>query len=217
LEAYPSYHEPKQQAAFDTVLWELLTFVDSRLNAMVGYEDAVSYLFTEPAAVTKKAARTSSGKQSTNRKAKASSGPKRGGQKPNNLEFFERALQVDFGNWLKRAMLFLMPEAINMGSGRSDIAVVLKGVVVHIEVKREDHDVDFDTLCSAYGQQATEYGNSNVRLAILLVLDMTRPDGTGGSLASKFAVRTVTKANDPEPCGLVIAVVPGRRKRPSSL
>ena len=217
LEAYPCYSHPAHQLAFDAVLWELITFVDSRLNTMVGYDESVAYLFKEPAAAIKKRKRSGSGKQSTtsqdNSAGTKGSGPV-GAAAP---EYFERALQVDFTTWLKRAQLAAVPEAINMGSGRSDIAVMLKGVVVHTEVKREDGNTDFASLCAAYGQQATEYSNSNLRLAILLVLDMTRQDGTGGGLASKFAVRSVMKANDTEVCGLVIAVVPGRRKRPSSL
>jgi len=85
------------------------------------------------------------------------------------------------------------------------------------EVKREDADASHDALLRRYGAQATEYSNTSARIGFLLVLDRSRADGSAGHIEEKVAVRTVRKSGDREDRMLIIIVMPGRRKRPSSM
>lgn len=131
---------------------------------------------------------------------------------------FERNLQLDFANFLRVPLASAVRvEQSDVAGGRADIVVDHLGVRLVIEVKREDVDASHEGLRTRYGAQASEYSNTNARIGFLLVLDRTRTDGTSGDLEEKFSVQTVTKMGDTEPRILVLAVMPGKRKRPSDL
>jgi hypothetical protein len=108
-------------------------------------------------------------------------------------------------------------EVSDIAAGRADILVELNRTRLVIEVKREDADASYDALLRRYGSQAAEYSNTSARLGFLLVLDRSRADGSAGHIEEKVAVRTVRKTGDTEDRMLVIVVMPGRRKRPSSM
>lgn len=131
---------------------------------------------------------------------------------------FERNLQLDFANFLRVPLASAVRvEQSDVAGGRADIVVDHLGVRLVIEVKREDEDASHERLRTRYGAQASEYSNTNARIGFLLVLDRSRTDGTSGDIEEKFSVQTVTKAGDKEPRTLVLAVMPGKRKRPSEL
>ena len=108
-------------------------------------------------------------------------------------------------------------EVSDVAAGRADILVDLYRTRLVIEVKHEDADASYDALLQKYGSQATEYSNTSARIGFLLVLDRSRADGSAGHIEEKVAVRVVRKPGDTEDRLLVIVVMPGRRKRPSSL
>ncbi len=131
---------------------------------------------------------------------------------------FERNLQLDFANFLRVPLGGAVHlERSDVAGGRADIVVDHLGVRLVIEVKREDDDASHEGLRTRYGAQASEYSNTNARIGFLLVLDRSRKDGTSGDIEEKLSVQTITKAADKEPRMLVLAVMPGRRKRPSEL
>jgi hypothetical protein len=118
--------------------------------------------------------------------------------------------------FLKTGMLSVKVEESDIAGGRADIIVSWGKLCLVVEVKREDGDASFAALRSAYGAQATEYPNVNVRVSFLLVLDRTR-DGTAGHITDKVNVQTVLKKGDSKARLLVIVSVPAMRKRPSEL
>jgi hypothetical protein len=134
-------------------------------------------------------------------------------------DHFERALQLDCANFLRVSLATgtIRLEQSDVAGGRADIVVEHFGVRLIIEVKREDSNASSEGLRAQYGAQASEYSNTNARIGFLLVLDRTRTDGSSGDIEEKFSVHTITKVGDKEPRTLILAVMPGKRKRPSEL
>ena len=205
LSGFADYRKPKVQEFFNTLIWLTVAFLDSRMNTMVGQDRAMSYLFDEPKPPSSRPARG------------GAAGGKTPGKPKVEADHFERAIQNDYASFLRAVMPTTKVEVNNISGGRADVTVTANGIVIVVEVKREDKDCSHEALRAAYAGQATEYTNTNVRLGILLVLDMSRTDGTAGHLLGKFSVKSVTKVGEDEPVGMVIAVLPGRRKRPSAI
>jgi hypothetical protein len=87
-----------------------------------------------------------------------------------------------------------------------------------IEVKRELQDSSFDSLAASYEAQTTDYQNVSIRLGFLLVLDLSINNGDGTPhIRSLVQTRPVQRIRENHPRLLVIAKIPGNRKRPSDL
>jgi hypothetical protein len=233
LERSKDYADERTKSLVNAVLAALLRFFVHRLDSTRANDPGSYYLFasterlatpstpasalapvpTAPAAPTApsaiKAAKT---KKATEPKAAkpAKATPER--------DHFERALQLDCASFLRVSLASTVRlEQSDVAGGRADIVVEHLGVRLVIEVKREDGDASHEGLRARYGAQASEYSNTNARIGFMLVLDRSRTDGTSGDIEEKFDVQTVTKAGDEEPRMLVLAVMPGKRKRPSEL
>lgn len=185
----------------NTLLLNLFVFLEHCMTMTRGHDPGVAYLF---AAEDRKMQGKKAGATQT-------------GQGADQRDLFEKALQLHCMQFLNLGMLSGKIEESDKAGGRADIVISWGRLCLVIEVKREDKDASFEALRVAYGAQATEYSNANVRVSFLLVLDRTRSDGTAGHIADKVAIRTVLKQGDSEPRLLVIVRVPGIRKRPSEL
>ncbi len=213
LTGHPDYAPETAQAAVDAVLWHLVRFLDYRMDMTRGHDPTGNYLFADrerAAPPPVPPAQQTGGKGG----AKGSPAPKGGDQR----DQFERELQLDCMRMIQPALARTARlEVSDVAAGRADILVEMHRTRLVIEVKREDNDASHDALLRKHGSQATEYSNTSARIGFLLVLDRSRPDGTAGHIEEKVGVRAVRKPGDREDRMLVIMVMPGRRKRPSSM
>lgn len=217
LMACPDYANTEARAAVDPVLWNLLHFLDYRMDTTRGSDASGAYLFNETERggtppVTALEPNAQLGSTTTG----AAAGKKK--KAVDNRDHFEKALQLDCMHFLRPSLgRAAHLEASDVAAGRADILVELHRTRLVIEVKREDSDASHDALCKRYGAQATEYSNTSARVGFLLVLDRSRTDGSAGHIEEKVSVQTVYKLGDVNARMLVIVVMPGKRKRPSAL
>jgi hypothetical protein len=195
------YADEGARAVIHALLLNLFVFLEHCMTMTRGNDPDVAYLFEAGEK------RLRSGQPTTGQP----------GQQQDSRDFFEKALQLHCMRFLKVGMLSGKVEESDIAGGRADIIISSGKLCLVVEVKREDGDASFAALRSAYGAQATEYPNVNVRVSFLLVLDRTRGDGTAGHITDKVDVQTVLKKGDSEARLLVIISVPGMRKRPSEL
>lgn len=234
------YADDRTKSLVNAVLAALLRFFVHRLDSTRANDSGSNYLFasterlgspstpastpapepaSDPAASTNHAApdATKATKATRTKKATEPKAEKPAKATPER-DHFERTLQLDCANFLRVSLASAVRlEQSDVAGGRADIVVEHLGVRLVIEVKREDGDASHEGLRARYGAQASEYSNTNARIGFMLVLDRSRTDGTAGDIEEKFSVQTVTKAGDKEPRTLVLAVMPGKRKRPSEL
>lgn len=139
-------------------------------------------------------------------------------QRADGAKAKEDVLQDDFFRWLTTNAAGSDLEPTNLGGGRADIKLKSSGERVIIEVKRELLDSSFEALAASYQAQATDYQNVSVRLGFLLVLDLSNKTEEGTPhIRSLIQARSVPRPGEDYPRLLVIAKVPGNRKRPSDL
>ncbi|MGE4425804.1 MAG: hypothetical protein AB7G37_05045 [Solirubrobacteraceae bacterium] len=133
----------------------------------------------------------------------------------------EEALQHDYQEWMVGNGLqgIVDIEVPHVGSGRIDVRFAFGTRRIVTEVKR-DKDPFGDGALDKYLNQAGAYQVSNVRLGILLVLDLSpKPQGQVMSLEKSIWLATKPAlAPDDLERHIVVAVVPGNRPRsPSKL
>lgn len=213
LAAHPDYASTEARQAVDAVLWNLIRFLDYRMDMTRGHDPSGNYLFANAKSA---AAPSSEDASKAGGEEAAKSGPSsKGGDR---RDHFERELQLDCMRIIQSALgRTSRLEVSDIAAGRADILVELNRTRLVIEVKREDADATHEALLGKYGAQAAEYSNTSVRIGFLLVLDRSRPDGSAGHIEEKVAVRTVRKPGDSMDRMLVIIVMPSNRKRPSSM
>jgi hypothetical protein len=130
----------------------------------------------------------------------------------------EDALQDDFFRWLTTNAAGSDLEATNLGGGRADLRLKSSSERVVVEVKRELQDSSFDSLAASYEAQTTDYQNVSIRLGFLLVLDLSINSDEGTPhIRSLVQTRPVQRTGEAHPRLMVIARIPGNRKRPSDL
>lgn len=139
---------------------------------------------------------------------------KKGEKKP-----LEEDLQQDYHQWLAAGPLagLCAVEMSDVATGRADVLVAFGTIRYLTEIKRETTRADRAKLEAKYLQQAAEYGNTNVPLGQLLVLDLApHPDGTARIDESVWVAR-----HKPQGANLnrsvVVGVVAGNRSTPSGL
>lgn len=129
----------------------------------------------------------------------------------------EDALQSDYFDFMYGLLMGTTVEVSNIGGGRADVQFQYRGIRIIAELKKEEDNCSFDNLEQCYSTQGVEYQNTNVRLGILLVLDLTKKDGGVSHIESQVKVVDVLRPGEDCPRSLVIVKVPGRRKTPSAL
>lgn len=133
----------------------------------------------------------------------------------------EGALQEDYREWMAGNGLqgILDIEVSHVAAGRVDVRFAYGTDRIVTEVKR-DVDPFAEQALAAYLNQAGAYQASNVRLGILLVLDVSdKSKGQGRSLEKSVWLTTKPSlAPDDLARHIVVVVVPGNRPRtPSKL
>jgi hypothetical protein len=196
------YADNTARSLIHSLLLNLFVFLEQCMTMTRGNDPNVGYLF-----------------EAEEKKVRQKQRPlaDRPTQTVDKRDFFEKSLQLHCIRFLKAGMLSCTVEPSDISGGRADILVSFEKVCLVVEVKREDGDASFSALRLAYGAQATEYSNVNVRVSFLVVLDRTRGDGTAGHISEKVKVLSVLKKGDSEPRVLIIVTVPGMRRRPSEL
>ncbi|TCP90341.1 hypothetical protein C8J31_101179 [Rhizobium sp. PP-CC-2G-626] len=127
----------------------------------------------------------------------------------------EKALQQDFLSHAKAVRLPLDDEVKGIAAGRADLRYKVNAHEMIIEVKRELKDASFDNLMFSYGEQTVIYQSTNVKLGVLLVLDLSKDRPNTMSFENYYDVRRGDFLSDGTDRGVVIVKVPGRRGTPS--
>ena len=129
----------------------------------------------------------------------------------------EDDLQDDYYGFMLGQLMGTSVEVSNIGGGRADVVFQHKGIRLVSELKKEEYNCSFEHLEREYIAQGAEYQNTNARLGILLVLDLTPKDSGVGHITSQVKAVEVFRPGEQSPRNLVIVIVPGRRKTPSAL
>ena len=128
----------------------------------------------------------------------------------------EKELQQDFLRHARSAGLPVTDELRGIGGGRADVAYVSEGVVIIVEAKRELADASFDNLLASYGEQTAIYQATNVKLGMMLVLDLSRKNSRLAHMDTWYDTRIGDLLDDGTERAVLIVKVPGRRETPST-
>jgi hypothetical protein len=128
----------------------------------------------------------------------------------------EKELQQDFMRHARSAGLPVTDELRGIGGGRADVAYLSDGVVIIVEVKRELADASFDNLLASYGEQTAIYQATNVKLGMMLVLDLSKKNSRLAHMDTWYDTRIGDLLDDGTERGVLIVKVPGRRDTPST-
>ncbi|WP_374497312.1 hypothetical protein [Vogesella indigofera] len=128
----------------------------------------------------------------------------------------EKELQQDFLRHGKSAGLPVDDEAKGVAGGRADIRYKTNGHTAIIEVKRELIDASFDRLLTAYGDQTVIYQATNIKLGVMLVLDLSNDHSKLSHMDTWYTTRCGDLLGDGTERGVLIVKIPGRRGTPSA-
>lgn len=128
----------------------------------------------------------------------------------------EKDLQQDFLRHGQSAGLPVDDEVKGVAGGRADIRYKSNRHAMIIEVKRELVDASFDNLMSSYGDQTVIYQTTNVKLGVMLVLDLSEDHSKLAHMDTWYQTRTGDFLRDGTERGVLIVKVPGRRGTPST-
>lgn len=129
----------------------------------------------------------------------------------------ERDLQEDYYSFMQSSLRGITVERSDIAGGRADVLFENNGIRTASELKKEEVGCSFEDIEKAYSAQGVEYQNTNIRLGILLVLDLTTKNSGVGHITSQVKVSEILRPGEQSPRHLVIVKVPGRRKTPSAL
>jgi len=127
----------------------------------------------------------------------------------------ESDLQQDFLRHGKANRLPVDDEVKGIAGGRADIRYKADPHRMIIEVKRELSDASFDNLMLSYGDQTAIYQATNVKLGVMLVLDLSRPHLKLAHMDKWYETRTGDLLGDGTHRGVLVIKIPGRRGVPS--
>ncbi|TPK93190.1 MULTISPECIES: hypothetical protein [unclassified Mesorhizobium] len=128
----------------------------------------------------------------------------------------EKDLQQDFLRHGKSSGLPIQDEVKGVAGGRADIRYDNGRHRLTIEVKREFTDASFDRLLELYGEQTLMYQITNLKLGVMLVLDLSRHQVTTAHMDTWYETRVENLMKDAAEWGVLIVKVPGRRGTPSA-
>ena len=131
----------------------------------------------------------------------------------------ESELQKDYYQYMQTALFQgnTTIEKSDIASGRVDVYFSFDKFNISAEIKRDWDDCSFDSLKTKYLGQASEYSNTDAKLGFLIVLDLTPKSNGVKSIESSVKIEIVEKEDDPIKRAIVVIVVPGMRKTPSSI
>ncbi|MFD1745795.1 hypothetical protein ACFSE1_10015 [Rhizobium helianthi] len=128
----------------------------------------------------------------------------------------EKDLQQDFLRHGKSNRLPVDDEIKGVAGGRADIRYKADPHRMIIEVKRELSDASFDNLMLSYGDQTAIYQATNVKLGVMLVLDLSKPHLKLAHMDKCYETRTGDLLGDGTLRGVLVVRIPGRRGVPSA-
>ncbi|NTE82173.1 hypothetical protein G6M16_010675 [Agrobacterium tumefaciens] len=128
----------------------------------------------------------------------------------------EKDLQQDFLRHGKSNRLPVDDEIKGIAGGRADIRYKADPHRMIIEVKRELSDASFDNLMLSYGDQTVIYQATNVKLGVMLVLDLSKPHLKLAHMDTWYETRTGDLLGDGTHRGVLVVRIPGRRGVPSA-
>ncbi|MBO9127932.1 MULTISPECIES: hypothetical protein [unclassified Rhizobium] len=128
----------------------------------------------------------------------------------------EKDLQQDFLRHARSAGLPVSDERRGIAGGRADVVYTADGVAIVIEVKRELVDASFSNLLASYGEQTVIYQATNVKLGVMLVLDLSKKNSRLAHMDTWYETRIGDLLNDGTERAVLIVKVPGRRETPST-
>ncbi|MER9337417.1 hypothetical protein NKJ06_26105 [Mesorhizobium sp. M0293] len=128
----------------------------------------------------------------------------------------EKDLQQDFLRHGKSSALPIQDEVKGVAGGRADIRYDNGRHRLTIEVKRELKDASFDSLLEFYGEQTLMYQTTNLKLGVMLVLDLSQHRVTTSHMDTWYETRVGDLMKDGTERGVLIVKVPGRRGTPSA-
>lgn len=108
-------------------------------------------------------------------------------------------------------------EARAIGHGRADVAFDMGLVMIVAELKKTDRNRTLEQLLDDHGLQATAYQRSNVRLGLLVVLDLVDRGGTGEHFSASSKLLEKTPPGTTTPYSVAVVRVQGRKSTPSSI
>lgn len=108
-------------------------------------------------------------------------------------------------------------EARAIGHGRADVAFDMGLVTIVAELKKVDRHRTLEELLFEHGMQATAYQRSNVRLGLLLVLDLVDRGGTGEHFSASSKLLEKTPPETTMSYSVAVIRIQGRKSTPSSI
>ncbi|MEU6559281.1 hypothetical protein [Nocardia nova] len=139
---------------------------------------------------------------------------------PGQRKALESDLQRDFYGWLLAGPMYnvVSAEPIDLALGRGDLIIRFGSLRYLAEIKREESGASHDHIEATYLTQAAEYSNTNVPFGLLLVLDLTSKESSGGTWRLDELVWVATH----HPVGaltdrkVMVGILPGNRLPPSA-
>lgn len=108
-------------------------------------------------------------------------------------------------------------EARAIGHGRADVAFDMGIVTVVAELKKTNSNRTLEELLDDHGPQATAYQRTNVRLGLLVVLDLVDRGGTGEHFSASSKLLEKTPPGTTTPYSVAVFRIQGRKTTPSSI
>lgn len=108
-------------------------------------------------------------------------------------------------------------EARAIAHGRADVAFDMGLVTIVAELKTTDRHRTLEQLLDDHGLQATAYQRSNVRLGLLVVLDLVDRGGTGEHFSASSKLLEKIPPGTTSSYSVAVVRVQGRKSTPSSI
>lgn len=108
-------------------------------------------------------------------------------------------------------------EARAIGHGRADVGFDMGLVTIVAELKKTDRNRTLEELIDDHGLQATAYQRSNVRLGLLVVLDLVDRGGTGEHFSASSKLLEKTPPGTTTPYSVAVFRIQGCKTTPSSI
>jgi hypothetical protein len=188
LQEAPDFQRPRERGEFLGILLYTFRFLENRMNLTRANYPRQRYLFAPD--------------------------PQKG-----DSPAVERDLQLDYAQWMSSALHSapVRVEVSDVAGGRADVHFTFANNRYIAEVKQDAADCSMSALKAKYLGQAAEYLSTNVRLGLLLVLDLTdKPTGMR-VIEANVDVMTDVRNGDDAPRSVVVVTVPGNRRTPSAV
>lgn len=108
-------------------------------------------------------------------------------------------------------------EGRGIGHGRADVVFDLGLISIVAEIKKTHENRTLQQLLDEHGLQAISYQRTNVRLALLVVLDLFDRGGTGDHFEASSAVLEKVPSFTTTPYSVAVFRIQGRKRTPSKV